>query len=95
MLAIRPNCEQCGTSLPNTSTEAMICSFECTYCKDCVTLFEDVCPSCGGNFHPRPIRPGVMVVKYPVSQKRVYQPKDTTVIQKMKDEYANLKPEIR
>lgn len=51
MLEIRPICENCGKDLPNESTEAMICSFECTYCKDCVAeLLHNVCPNCGGGF---------------------------------------------
>lgn len=35
MLEIRPCCEQCGKDLPYNSTEAMICTFECTFCHDC------------------------------------------------------------
>ena len=66
MLEIRPTCEHCNTALPNTSTEAMICSFECTYCKHCAsTLFNNVCPSCAGNLVERPIRPIEMIEKYP------------------------------
>jgi hypothetical protein len=49
MLEIRPICENCGKNLPNESTEAMICSFECTYCEDCVNaILYNVCPNCGG-----------------------------------------------
>src|SRR5207248_194229 len=57
-LALRPSCELCDRDLPPDSTEAMICSFECTFCATCVreTLF-DVCPNCGGGFSPRPVRP--------------------------------------
>ncbi|MBL7727168.1 MAG: DUF1272 domain-containing protein, partial [Dinghuibacter sp.] len=32
MLELRPVCEHCGKSLPNDSGEAMICTFECTFC---------------------------------------------------------------
>ena len=36
----------------------MICSFECTFCTECVEgLLENVCPNCGGGFTPRPVRP--------------------------------------
>ena len=36
----------------------MICSFECTFCRDCVEkVLGNVCPNCGGGFSPRPIRP--------------------------------------
>ena len=33
MLALRPNCECCDRDLPPGSRDAMICSFECTFCK--------------------------------------------------------------
>ncbi len=36
----------------------MICSFECTFCGDCVEhVLGNVCPNCGGGFCPRPVRP--------------------------------------
>jgi len=58
MLELRPNCEWCDADLPPQSTNARICSYECTYCVDCVdNVLCDVCPTCGGNFAPRPIRP--------------------------------------
>lgn len=58
MLELRADCECCGRDLPPDSTQAMICSFECTFCRDCVVhkLF-NVCPNCGGGFENRPIRP--------------------------------------
>ena len=96
MLEIRPNCEHCGKSLPNTSEEAMICSFECTYCQTCaMELFENVCPSCGGNFVKRPIRPKAMVRKYPPSEKEVLEPKEKELIDKMKARYKHLNPTKR
>jgi uncharacterized protein len=58
MLEIRPSCENCGARLLPNSREAMICSFECTFCRTCVEeILENVCPNCGGGFTPRPIRP--------------------------------------
>lgn len=58
MLELRPTCEHCNKSLPPDSTEAAICSFECTFCTRCVAeVLMDVCSNCGGNFSPRPIRP--------------------------------------
>ena len=58
MLELRPNCELCDRDLPPGSTEARICSYECTFCATCVEeALEDVCPNCGGGFEPRPIRP--------------------------------------
>lgn len=78
MLELRPNCEGCDKDLPPSSTEANICSFECTFCTECVkNLLHNVCPNCGGGFSPRPIRPkseyrlGVCLATRPASTKRV------------------------
>lgn len=58
MLELRPTCEHCNKDLPPDSTEAMICTYECTFCKQCVEeILENVCPNCGGGFCPRPNRP--------------------------------------
>lgn len=58
MLELRPVCENCNKSLPPNSTEAMICSFECTFCQTCVDeILANVCPNCGGGFCKRPVRP--------------------------------------
>lgn len=58
MLELRPDCECCGRDLPPESSEAMICSFECTFCRACVeTKLLNVCPNCGGGFEARPVRP--------------------------------------
>ena len=57
-LELRPNCEFCDRDLPAESPDARICSYECTFCADCVeTHLHNVCPNCGGGFQPRPIRP--------------------------------------
>ena len=96
MLEIRPCCEHCGKDLPNTSTEVMICSFECTYCQDCALgLFENVCPSCGGNFEKRPIRPSKMIKKYPASTKGVFLPKNLIEAGRLTERYKMIKPEKR
>jgi hypothetical protein len=72
MLALKPNCECCDRDLPPDSTDARICTFECTFCAHCAEeLLKGVCPNCGGNFTPRPIRPTAMLVKYPASRERV------------------------
>ncbi|MGF1622492.1 MAG: DUF1272 domain-containing protein [Rhodomicrobiaceae bacterium] len=77
MLELRPNCECCDCDLPPESTKARICTFECTFCADCAEVkLQNVCPNCGGNFAPRPIRPatewreGLNRTKRPPSQKR-------------------------
>jgi hypothetical protein len=58
MLQLRPTCEHCNRALPPASTEARICSFECTFCATCVSdVLLGVCPNCGGGFTARPIRP--------------------------------------
>ncbi|WP_084203436.1 DUF1272 domain-containing protein [Psychroserpens damuponensis] len=76
MLDIRPTCEHCNKLLPYNSKEAMICTFECTYCKDCVTLLKDICPNCGGDFTHRPIRPKHLLKTYPVSKTIIFKPVD-------------------
>ena len=58
MLELRPTCENCNKALPPASLAARICSYECTFCADCVDqVLHNVCPNCGGGFVPRPVRP--------------------------------------
>ena len=77
MLALRPNCECCDKDLPPDAQDAMICTFECTFCRDCVEgKLIGRCPNCGGNFAPRPIRPAEKLAKYPPSTTRVPSLKD-------------------
>lgn len=58
MLELRPVCENCARPLPPDAPEAKICSFECTFCAECVeSVLGNVCPNCGGGFVPRPVRP--------------------------------------
>jgi uncharacterized protein len=78
-LQLRPNCEYCDKDLPPDAVEARICTFECTFCADCVeNKLRNVCPNCGGGFAPRPIRParewrpGLSVAKRPPSNQRVH-----------------------
>jgi uncharacterized protein len=77
MLELRPNCEYCDKDLAPTATDARICTYECTFCADCVDRhLHNVCPNCGGGFQPRPIRPatarrvGVGLAHQPASPKR-------------------------
>ncbi|WP_425076768.1 DUF1272 domain-containing protein [Psychroserpens sp. S379A] len=77
MLQIRPTCEHCNKALPFDAEDAMICTFECTFCKDCVdNLLNQVCPNCGGGFEKRPIRPKQLLKKYPVSNTIIHKPVD-------------------
>ena len=72
MLDLRPNCENCDRDLPGDSTDAFICSFECTFCTECSkTLFKGICPNCGGELVRRPARPERLWKNYPPSDKRV------------------------
>ena len=96
MLEIRPNCEHCNKDLPYTSTEAMICSYECTYCKTCaIYIFENVCPSCSGNFVERPIRPKHQIKNNPSSTKLIFKPKDLEKAKLNSDKFKNISPEKR
>jgi len=77
-LQLRPNCEYCDRDLPPDSTEAMICTYECTFCAACVEQhLHNVCPNCGGGFERRPIRPaedvrpGLGLASRPASTERV------------------------
>ena len=75
MLDLRPNCECCDRDLPPESLEARICTYECTFCADCVeTRLLGICPNCGGELVRRPIRPAKMLAKHPASTKRVLKP---------------------
>ena len=83
MLELRPACEHCNRRLPPESAEAWICSFECTFCGDCVeNVLKNVCPNCGGGFMPRPVRPsqdrngGNFLGKHPASTKEKHRPVD-------------------
>ncbi|MET0606695.1 MAG: DUF1272 domain-containing protein [Beijerinckiaceae bacterium] len=75
MLDLRPNCECCDRDLPASSREAMICTFECTFCAECAAdRFGGVCPNCGGELVRRPVRPATKLEKYPASDRRVLKP---------------------
>jgi uncharacterized protein len=75
MLTLKPSCECCDKDLPPQSLEAMICTFECTFCRDCVEQkLQGRCPNCGGEFVRRPVRPADRLAKYPASTDRVFKP---------------------
>ena len=81
MLELKPNCELCDRDLPPESRDARICTYECTFCAQCVdTVLENVCPNCGGGFEKRPVRPktarrpGVALEFHPAATKRVRSP---------------------
>lgn len=75
MLELRPNCECCDADLPPAAADAVICSFECTFCQRCAeSVLGGRCPNCGGGFVPRPIRPAPLLAKYPPSSVRKLKP---------------------
>lgn len=99
MLELRPTCEHCNRSLPPASTEAMICTFECTFCRECVErVLENVCPNCGGGFSQRPIRPktnlknGNYLGRYPPSSHVVHNPVDLQVHEAFAERIKNVPP---
>jgi hypothetical protein len=75
MLDLRPNCECCDKDLPNGAPDALICTFECTFCADCAeTRFDGRCPNCAGDLVRRPVRPPAMLARFPASAERVSKP---------------------
>jgi uncharacterized protein len=102
MLELRPTCEHCNKALPPASTEARICSFECTFCAACVDgLLHNVCPNCGGGFAPRPVRPardwkgGNHLGKYPASTVAKHRPVNAVAHAALVAGMAGLPPEQR
>jgi hypothetical protein len=55
---MRALCEKCESPLAADSSDARICSFECTFCASCATEMESTCPNCGGELLQRPKRAG-------------------------------------
>ena len=75
MLQLRPNCECCNVNLPPDSEDARICSFECTFCRQCAdTVLAGRCPNCSGELVRRPRRPADKLAKYPASTERIVKP---------------------
>jgi hypothetical protein len=75
MLQLRPNCECCNRDLPPESLDAVICTYECTFCRDCAeNVLKGKCPNCGGEMVRRPRRPAELLAKHPASTERVFKP---------------------
>lgn len=55
MLEMRTTCERCGVAL-EVGDDAVICSFECTFCPGCSGAMDATCPNCGGELVARPKR---------------------------------------
>jgi uncharacterized protein len=56
-LEMKKECEKCGQQLLATD-EAYICTYECTFCKECTEKINLLCPNCGGELVRRPRRKG-------------------------------------
>lgn len=102
MLELRPSCEHCNKPLPPASTDAYMCSFECTFCRDCVgQVLRGVCPNCGGGFAPRPVRParewktGNYLGRYPGTTKTTHRPVDAAAHGALVTRVAAIPPEQR
>ncbi|EQM69921.1 DUF1272 domain-containing protein [Pseudomonas solani] len=95
MLELRPSCEACSRPLPPSSADARICSFECTFCAACAERLENVCPNCGGGFYPRPVRPKVLLNRYPATGVRVEKPVDSRVHADFCSLYRHMEPQHR
>jgi len=102
MLALRPNCEYCDKDLPPAAAEARICTYECTFCADCVaTHLHNVCPNCGGGFVPRPIRPaterrkGVGLAHQPPSNERRHLKYERAEVAAFAQAHKHIPPEAR
>ena len=96
MLELRPTCENCDKSLPPDSQEAMICTYECTFCSTCVTgILENVCPNCGGGFEKRPVRPKGQLAKHPAKMEKLHKPVNLIKFQKLKDANRKINPKDR
>lgn len=102
MLELRPNCENCNVRLPPDSTDARICSFECTFCRSCAEdILENVCPNCGGGFVPRPIRPkhnwknGDYLGAFPASKTVKHRPVNLTLHRRFAQQIKSIRQELR
>jgi uncharacterized protein len=93
MLELRPSCEACQKPLPPNAPDAMICTYECTFCEDCaMNLLRNVCPNCGGNFERRPIRPRAMLAKHPASNKPHHAQVDRAAHSVLVEQYGTTPP---
>jgi uncharacterized protein len=54
-LEMRGECERCGAGV-TPDGEAVICSYECTFCRSCAEATAFVCLNCGGELVARPKR---------------------------------------
>jgi uncharacterized protein len=101
MLELRPGCENCNKALAPDAPDARICSYECTFCADCVTQLSNVCPNCGGGFERRPVRPATnwknnnYLGNDPASATVKYRPVDRAAHALFASAIVSIAPELR
>ncbi len=95
-MEIRTSCEHCDKALPNGAADAMICTFDCTFCKTCVdTILENVCPNCGGGLVHRPTRPSYHMEKHPVRADKVFKPINMDTFVPIRERLKSVPPNER
>ena len=52
MTTPKDKCERCGKAMP-VASDGVSCSFQCTFCAECGSALESVCPNCGGALEAR------------------------------------------
>jgi len=99
---LRLTCEHCNRDLSPDSNRAMICSFEYTFCRDCVeAYFGDVCPNCVGGLSPRPIRltndwhNGNCSGNYPARTEIIHREKDVAAHKNFRNKLEAIAPQNR
>ncbi len=76
MLELRLCYECCGVALPPDSSDARICTFECTFCVACADgVLAGACPNCGGEMVRRSVRLPAMLARFPASAIRKVRPR--------------------
>lgn len=96
MIDYRPGCEHCDKDLPVASTDAMICAFECTFCRDCVSnVLHNVCPNCSGGFEKRPVLVKKFAAKHLPTTTRIYDPVNLEEFAPLLKQYKDTPPENR
>lgn len=95
-LDLKCECKHCEKPLPPESIEACICSFECTFCTNCVdTVLHNVCPNCGGGFEKRPIRRKGLLQKFPAQIEPWVKPLSTENFDLLFEKFIDIPPELR
>ena len=102
MLELKPTCEHCNRALPPNSPDARICSYECTFCADCIAnVLGNVRPNCGGGLVPRPVRPAGnwkgdnFLGKDPASTTIKHRPVDLNAHAKLRAALTDTEPQKR